>query len=61
MPVLLKERQFEPWLRGEAGVEYLKPPPNDFLQKWAVSKRVNSLRVDADDSRLIERVELAAA
>jgi len=61
MPVLLEERQFEPWLRGEAGLEYLKPPPNDFLQKWPVSKRVNSSRADADDSTLIEKVELAVA
>ena len=61
MPVLLEERQFEPWLRGEAGQEYLKPPPNDFLQKWPVSKRVNSSRADADDATLIEKVELEAA
>ncbi len=25
MPVLLTEDQFEPWLSGEAGIEYLKP------------------------------------
>ena len=61
MPVLLTEQQFEPWLTGEAGQEFLKPPPNDFLQKWPVSKRVNSSRADADDSTLIEKVELAAA
>ncbi len=61
MPALLTEQQFEPWQRGEAGLEYLKPPPNDFLQKWPVSKRVNSSRADADDSTLIEKVELAAA
>ena len=61
MPVLLTEQQFEPWLTGEAGQEFLKPPPNDFLQKWPVSRRVNSSRVDADDSTLIEKVELAAA
>jgi hypothetical protein len=38
MPVLLTEKQFDPWLSGEAGVEYLEPAPNDFLQKWPVSK-----------------------
>jgi putative SOS response-associated peptidase YedK len=53
MPVLLEKRQFDPWLRGEAGQEYLKRPPNDFLQKWPVSKRVNSSRADADDATLI--------
>ncbi len=61
MPMLLTEKQFEPWLTGGAGQDYLKPPPNDFLQKWPVSKRVNSSRTDADDSTLIGRVELAVA
>jgi putative SOS response-associated peptidase YedK len=56
MPVLLTEKQFDPWLSGEAGVEYLKPAPNDFLQKWPVSKRVNSSRADDNDPTLIERV-----
>ena len=59
--MLLTELQFEPWLTGEVGLEYLKPPPNDFLQKWPVSKRVNSSRADADDASLIEKVELAVA
>ena len=59
-PWLLEERQFER-RTGEAGLEYLKPPPNDFLQKWPVSKRVNSSRADADDATLSEKVELAVA
>ena len=25
MPVLLAEKDFEPWLSGEAGIELLKP------------------------------------
>ena len=61
MPVLLTAEQFEPWLRGEAGLEYLKPPPTDFLQKWPVSKRVNSSRADPDDTTLIEKVEFHTA
>ena len=61
MPVLLAEQQFEPWLSGEAGAEYSKPAPNDFLQRWPVSKRVNSSRADAEDATLIERVELVTA
>jgi len=32
IPMLLEESQFEPWLTAEGGLEYLKPPPNDFLQ-----------------------------
>jgi putative SOS response-associated peptidase YedK len=61
MPAFLTEAQFTPWLSGEAGVEYLKPAPNDYLQRWPVSKRVNSSKADAEDATLIERVELAAA
>jgi putative SOS response-associated peptidase YedK len=57
----LSEEQFAPWLSGEVGAEYLNPVPNDFLQRWPVSKRVNSSKADADDGTLIDRVELAAA
>jgi hypothetical protein len=32
-----------------------------YLQRWPVSKRVNSSKADADDATLIEPVELAAA
>jgi putative SOS response-associated peptidase YedK len=61
MPVLLTKNQFEPWLTGETGIEYLKPAPDDYLQKCPVSKRVNSSRADDNDPTLIEPVELAAA
>jgi putative SOS response-associated peptidase YedK len=61
MPVFLTEEQFAPWLSGEAGAEYLKPAPNDYLQRWQVSKRVNSSKADADDPTLIEQVALEAA
>ena len=60
MPVFLMQDQFTPWLNGEAGREYLKPAPNDFLQRWPVSKRVNSSEADADDPTLIDKVEVAA-
>jgi putative SOS response-associated peptidase YedK len=59
MPVLLRQEQFGPWLRGEAGVEYLKPVANDYLQKCSVSKRINSSRADDNDPTLIEPVERA--
>jgi len=52
---LLTEEQFEPWLNGEAGEEYLKPAPDDFLQKWPVSQRVNSSKAPTDDPSLIEK------
>jgi DNA-binding transcriptional LysR family regulator len=60
MPVLLAENDFEPWLSSVAGVELLKPAPNDLLQKWPVSTRVNSSRAGDNDSTLIEKIELAA-
>ena len=37
----------------EAEAEVLKPAPNDYLQRWPVSKRVNSSKADADDARLV--------
>jgi putative SOS response-associated peptidase YedK len=61
MPVFLTQEQFAPWLSGEAGMESLKPVPNDYLQRWPVSKRVNSSKADADAPTLIERVQVAAA
>ena len=56
MPVLLAEDDFEPWLSGAAGIELLKPAPNDLLQKWPVSTRVNSSRASNDDPTLIDKM-----
>jgi putative SOS response-associated peptidase YedK len=61
MPAFLSQEQFAPSLGGEAGAGMLEPAPNDFLQRWPVSKRVNSSKADAEDATLIERVELKAA
>jgi putative SOS response-associated peptidase YedK len=58
MPVLLGEKDFEPWLSGSAGQELLKPAPDDLLQSWPVSKQVNSSRAPEDDQTLIDRVSL---
>jgi hypothetical protein len=44
-----------------AGAEFLKPVPNDYLQRWPVSKRVNGSKAAVDDPTLIEPVELATA
>lgn len=60
MPVLLTEQQFDPWLSGQVGVEYLKPAGDDVLQKWLMSKRVNSSRADDNDSTLINEMPLTA-
>jgi putative SOS response-associated peptidase YedK len=61
MPMLLMPEQFGHWLSGEMGVEELKPAPNDYLQRWPVSKRVNSSKADKDDATLIDKVVLAPA
>ncbi|MPZ39782.1 MAG: hypothetical protein GEU95_17330 [Rhizobiales bacterium] len=57
MPALLKPGQFDTWLNGEMGAKDLKPIDNDYLQRWRVSKRVNSSRADAEDHSLVESIE----
>ena len=61
MPVLLMPEQFAHWLSGDMGVEELKPVDNEYLQRWPVSKRVNSSRAPEDDPMLIEPIALASA
>jgi putative SOS response-associated peptidase YedK len=56
MPVILADKDFDPWLRGEAGLELLKPAPDDLLQRWPLSKRVNSSKAPVDDPTLIDKV-----
>jgi putative SOS response-associated peptidase YedK len=55
MPVILEEGDFEPWLR-KGGTTFLKPTANELLQKWPVSKRVNSSRAPNDDASLIDAI-----
>ena len=38
-----------------------KPAADDLLQRWPVSKRVNSSKAPADDPTLIDRIDLEAA
>jgi hypothetical protein len=37
----------------------MKPAANDYLQRWPVSKRVNSSKADKDDATLVAEVALA--
>jgi putative SOS response-associated peptidase YedK len=55
MPVILERPDFDAWL-NHGGTALLKPAANDVLQRWLVSKRVNSSRADPDDPALIEPV-----
>ena len=56
MPVLLVPKDFENWLTGKAGIDLFRPAPDDYLQVWPVSRRVNSSRAAGDDQTLIEQV-----
>jgi putative SOS response-associated peptidase YedK len=56
MPVLLQPKDFDGWLANTVGTELLKPAPNDYLQVWPVSRRVNSSRAPGDDPALIDQV-----
>jgi putative SOS response-associated peptidase YedK len=58
MPVMLPADAWDRWLDreitdGDAVVDLLRPAPDDLLETWPVSPRVNSARVD--DERLVER------
>jgi putative SOS response-associated peptidase YedK len=58
MPVILEGKDFEQWERGDVkdAAALMKPAGEDVLQKWAVSKRVNSSRAADDDATLMERL-----
>jgi putative SOS response-associated peptidase YedK len=56
MPVVLESKDFASWL-NDGGSSLLRPAANDVLQRWPVSRRVNSSRAPADDPSLIDRVE----
>jgi len=56
--VVPAEQDNEPWLSGSADLELLKPAANGLLQRWPVSKRVNSSKAPAEDPTLIDRIAL---
>jgi putative SOS response-associated peptidase YedK len=49
-------KQFEPWLADPAGTEVLKPVPEDMLQMWPVSRRVNRVGNDTNPT-LIDAIQ----
>jgi putative SOS response-associated peptidase YedK len=53
MPAVLEAEDFAAWL-NEGGHALLRPAGNDVLQRWPVSRRVNSSKAPADDPSLIE-------
>ncbi len=60
MPVLLDRESADAWLSGDAGLELLKPAPDDALRMWPVSRRV-SKPGNGDDPSLIEPVSVHSA
>jgi putative SOS response-associated peptidase YedK len=56
MPVVLESKDFTSWL-NDGGTTLLRPAANDVLQRWPVSRRVNSSRAPADDPSLVDRAE----
>jgi putative SOS response-associated peptidase YedK len=58
MPVILERADFQQWERGHVNeaAPLMKPAADDVLQRWPVSKRVNSSRADDGDSTLIEPI-----
>jgi putative SOS response-associated peptidase YedK len=60
MPVFLDEDNLDSWLDGCAGTELLRPAPENLLQVWPVSKRVNR-PVSGDDPTLIDPINAVAA
>jgi putative SOS response-associated peptidase YedK len=61
MPVILEAEHFEQWTQGDANdaAHLMRPDGEELLQKWPVSKRVNSSRADGDDATLIDKIELS--
>ena len=61
-PVVLEKADFDQWMNGtsDEAAQLMKPAADDVLQKWPVSKRINSSRTPKDDRTLIDKVELTA-
>lgn len=55
MPVILAPDQFQRWLTCASGTEVLRPAPEELLQMWPVSLKVNRVGNDSDPT-LIEAV-----
>jgi putative SOS response-associated peptidase YedK len=60
MPVILESEHFEQWTFGDAkdAAALMRPASEDVLQKWPVSKRVNSSRATDDDATLIDKIAI---
>jgi putative SOS response-associated peptidase YedK len=57
LPVVIEAKDLASWL-NDGGAALFRPAANDVLQRWPVSRRLNSSRAPADDPNLIERIEV---
>jgi len=59
MPVILEWKDFEQWERGDLrdAAALMMPAGEKVLQKWPVSKRVNSSRTSDHDATLVDAVQ----
>ena len=56
----VQDKDFEQWEAGNPkdAAAPMKPAGEDVLQRWPVSKRVNSSKADDSDATPIDKVEL---
>jgi putative SOS response-associated peptidase YedK len=57
MPIFLSWSDAQNWIAGENPATLLEPAPDDALQEWTVSTRVNRAGAGDDDPTLIARAE----
>jgi putative SOS response-associated peptidase YedK len=59
MPVIPEAKDLEQWAHGGAkdAAALMRSAGEDALQKWLVSKQVNTSRAPDDDASLIEPLE----
>jgi putative SOS response-associated peptidase YedK len=59
MPIILERSSAGEWLRGADPAALLRPVPENALQEWVVSTRVNRTGFADDDPALIDPVSIA--
>jgi putative SOS response-associated peptidase YedK len=58
MPIILDWRNVGEWIAGDEPATLLRTPPDDALQEWIVSPRMNKAGVGDDDATLLEPMEI---
>ena len=58
MPIILDWRDVPEWIADDESATLLRAPPDDALEEWIVSTRVNKAGVGDDEPTLIEPTEV---